>query len=247
MAIDQYSRVVHKRTQVSGATPTIGPSDDHTDGSWTNTDIYPGEFFLDMGGQVGWFGYSGTTSGVGVWMSGDTSVGSVVGDEYLTTTQVGGNIIIDYTGTDVGGGWQYKKFDFTIPAGSNVFVTTNNFTMNLDIPTCVIAEMRIILIDTITYDSTFFIANQDVIGALPTKFGIYYNVAFPVWEEILGDYIGSLGNAYFENDIASLDTIDVINNNSYPGLEIGFRVTTNFPFPNDINGRAILKYRATPL
>jgi len=99
MAIDQYSRVKHKRTIVSGATPTLGPSDDHTDGSWVNDDIYPGEFFLDMGGQVGWFGYSGTSSGVGVWMSGDTSVGSVTAGEYLSSEQTGANINISYTGS----------------------------------------------------------------------------------------------------------------------------------------------------
>ena len=99
MAIDQYSRVKHKRTIVSGATPTLGPSDDHTDGSWVNDDIYLGEFFLDMGGQVGWFGYSGTSSGVGVWMSGDTSVGSVTAGEYLSSEQTGANINISYTGS----------------------------------------------------------------------------------------------------------------------------------------------------
>lgn len=120
MAIDQYSRVVHKRTQISGATPTIGPSDDHTDGSWVNTDIYPGEFFLDMGGQVGWFGYSGTSSGVGVWMSGDISVGSVTAGEYLSSEQTGGNITISYTGSGyfLGGMlFDYQDFNWAFTSG----------------------------------------------------------------------------------------------------------------------------------
>lgn len=132
MAIDQYSRVVHKRTQISGATPTIGPSDDHTDGSWVNTDIYPGEFFLDMGGQVGWFGYSGTSSGVGVWMSGDTSVGSVTAGEYLSSEQTGGNITISYTGSGyfLGGMlFDYQDFNWAFTSGDlmeQIFVPSLN-------------------------------------------------------------------------------------------------------------------------
>jgi hypothetical protein len=37
-----------KRSYVAGATPSIPPSDDHTDGTWTANDIYIGEFFLNV-------------------------------------------------------------------------------------------------------------------------------------------------------------------------------------------------------
>lgn len=36
-----------KRSNVTGSTPTIAPSVDHTDGSWSSTDIYVGEYFLN--------------------------------------------------------------------------------------------------------------------------------------------------------------------------------------------------------
>ena len=61
----QYSRVINKRTSITGEVPTIGPSEDHTDGSWIDTDIYPGEFYINMEDQKVWFGWtSGSTSGV---------------------------------------------------------------------------------------------------------------------------------------------------------------------------------------
>ena len=61
----QYSRVINKRTSIAGEVPTIGPSEDHTDGSWSDTDIYPGEFYINMEDQKVWFGWvTGSTSGV---------------------------------------------------------------------------------------------------------------------------------------------------------------------------------------
>ena len=61
----QYSRVINKRSDQTGVVPTIGPSNDHTDGTWIDTDIYPGEFYINMEDQKVWFGwYSGSTSGV---------------------------------------------------------------------------------------------------------------------------------------------------------------------------------------
>jgi len=99
MAKFHSSRIRHKRTEVSGTTPTIGPSDDFTDGTWGVDDIYPGEFFTDMGGQVGWFGWSGSSStGVEPWFSGDIT-GSVSAGEYLSSEQTGANINISYTGS----------------------------------------------------------------------------------------------------------------------------------------------------
>ena len=61
----QYSRYINKRTETAGVVPTIGPSDDHTDGTWGENDIYPGEMYINMADQRVFFGYaSGTTSGV---------------------------------------------------------------------------------------------------------------------------------------------------------------------------------------
>ena len=41
------AKIVNKRSTVATETPTIAPSEDHTDGSWNATDIYSGEFFIN--------------------------------------------------------------------------------------------------------------------------------------------------------------------------------------------------------
>lgn len=41
------AKIVNKRSTVATETPTVAPSEDHTDGSWNDTDIYSGEFFIN--------------------------------------------------------------------------------------------------------------------------------------------------------------------------------------------------------
>ena len=36
-----------KRSTVQGELPTVAPSEDHTDGSWSDSDIYEGELFMN--------------------------------------------------------------------------------------------------------------------------------------------------------------------------------------------------------
>src|ERR1700740_3535281 len=48
MSNTQKSRIVPKRSTVSGETPTVAPTLDHTDGTWTNLDIYAGEIFANL-------------------------------------------------------------------------------------------------------------------------------------------------------------------------------------------------------
>jgi len=57
--IKQPSRILQKRTQTSGATPTLPPSADHTDDTWNITDIYPGEIFWNMYDLEGYIGLTG--------------------------------------------------------------------------------------------------------------------------------------------------------------------------------------------
>jgi hypothetical protein len=62
---EQLTRIRLKRTATSGATPSIGPSLNHTDGTWGIDDIYGGEFFWNMADEKLWLGWNtGTTSGV---------------------------------------------------------------------------------------------------------------------------------------------------------------------------------------
>jgi hypothetical protein len=44
----QDSRILSKRSTSAGVLPSIAPSSDHTDGSWSNTDIYKGEIFFNL-------------------------------------------------------------------------------------------------------------------------------------------------------------------------------------------------------
>jgi hypothetical protein len=48
MATVQHSRILIKRATTTGVVPTLPASDDHTDGTWLVTDIYPGELFLNL-------------------------------------------------------------------------------------------------------------------------------------------------------------------------------------------------------
>lgn len=45
-AID--GRIIEKKSMIPGVVPTVAPSFDHTDGTWSTTDIYNGEFFVNI-------------------------------------------------------------------------------------------------------------------------------------------------------------------------------------------------------
>lgn len=96
---NQISRQLLKRTATSGLTPTVGPTLDHTDGLWTNTDIYAGEFYWNMYDQQLWLGWStGSTSGVTLINGG--AGGTYTVDNGLTENpannfQLGGGLITD--------------------------------------------------------------------------------------------------------------------------------------------------------
>jgi hypothetical protein len=87
----QNSRQILKRVTTSGSTPTIGPSSDHTDGTWTVDDIYCGEFYWNMADKTLWLGYC-STGGTGTELiyppSGTTSFtggsGNCISQLYVT-------------------------------------------------------------------------------------------------------------------------------------------------------------------
>lgn len=53
-AITQHSRILLKRSDTHGVTPTVPVSDDHTDGTWGPTDIYVGELFMNTSDELLW-------------------------------------------------------------------------------------------------------------------------------------------------------------------------------------------------
>jgi len=54
LQLDAKSKI--KRSTVTLEIPTIGPSADHTDGTWGDLDIYSGEFFVNVPDQRVWIG-----------------------------------------------------------------------------------------------------------------------------------------------------------------------------------------------
>ena len=53
MAADtSYTRIIIKQSATPGEVPTIPASDDHTDGTWLQTDIYGGEAFLNTADNI---------------------------------------------------------------------------------------------------------------------------------------------------------------------------------------------------
>jgi hypothetical protein len=83
--IVQNSRTLLKRSQISGATPTVKTgSTQHTDGTWVDTEIYPGEIYWNMEDRImyiGWEDISGNT-GTDVLVTG-AGTGSCVTDFYV--------------------------------------------------------------------------------------------------------------------------------------------------------------------
>lgn len=153
----QYSRVINKRTATAGVVPTIGPTDNHTDGTWVDTDIYPGEFFINMEDQKVWFGWvTGSTSGVtqiypppgpggGITVVGGSGIG-VSGSSPDFSISFNGNTT-EYTGMTAG------SEQFTLGASSTQFVTAITDTTT---PSACYFRFTVAGIEDTTYDAAVF-------------------------------------------------------------------------------------------
>lgn len=86
------SRIKLKRTQTPGSEPTIGPSGDNRDGSWTALDIYDGELFYNSPDGRLWIG-----SPTGAR---EISLGSTAGASSLPLILDGINNIVPSFGTN---------------------------------------------------------------------------------------------------------------------------------------------------
>jgi len=73
--ITQHSRVLVKRSTVAGVVPTVPSSSDHTDGTWSPTDIYEGELFINTVDEKAYYRASGSIVELA-----PTSTGSLSGD-----------------------------------------------------------------------------------------------------------------------------------------------------------------------
>jgi len=118
-------RLIVKYSTISGETPTIPITDDHTDGTWIPTDIYIGEFFLNVaddllyvrtdGGIIPVGATSATFSIINNYMekTGGTFSGKVYAPTFSSNTITTNTI----TATEVLGGYVYGTFSGD---GSNI-------------------------------------------------------------------------------------------------------------------------------
>ena len=101
----QNSRLEIKYSTISGASPSIAPSQDHTDGTWTADDIYVGEFYLNAVDDQLWVRtlngiypiLSASTSTPPIYTfvnkTGDTMTGDLIAPGLSASTITGGTII----------------------------------------------------------------------------------------------------------------------------------------------------------
>jgi len=126
----QNSRIQQKYSTFSGETPTIAPSTDHTDGTWTPTDLYVGEVFFNVVDDAAWFrslnGIVPLTSGASyvstyVNITGGTMTGGLVTPS-LSATSITGTTIYspNFNGVFVGNGSGLTGITATVFSGGTV-------------------------------------------------------------------------------------------------------------------------------
>ena len=141
---EQNARVQLKYTTLSGDTPTIAPSTDHTDGNWNATDIYVGEVMINAATDAMWFrslnGIIPITSGTTyidntayVNKSGGTMTGGLITPS-LSATSISATTIYSpsFNGTFIGDGSGLTGITSTIFTGGTISGPTT-FTSDVDL------------------------------------------------------------------------------------------------------------------
>lgn len=153
----QYSRVINKRTSIPGEVPTIGPTENHTDGTWEDYNIYPGEFYINMEDQKVWFGWlSGSTSGVTQIypLAGPGGGITVVGGTGISVSGASPDFNLSFNGSTTSfPGLTAGSEEVTIPVG----VTTNFIVLaEAGFESALYLSSKITAIDLVTYDSAIY-------------------------------------------------------------------------------------------
>ena len=173
----QNTRVTFKYSTITGETPTIAPSLDHCDGTWSPSDLYVGEFFLNAADDTMWVrtlnGIVPITSGTSeiaistyVNKTGDTMFGGLTSPTFSATTGIyspyfeGG---IFSGGTFYGNGSNLTGITATFNGGT---VTGNTiFTGGVDL--CG-AAVTIDSIEVCSGSTLQIIGNTEINGTLET-------------------------------------------------------------------------------
>lgn len=185
--IEQFSRILHHRITGEGVVFTNPTSNDHTDGTWANTDLYIGEIGINVTDNKMFFrtnngvvevGTAGTASVTSIWSY--TSDQVIVGPTYAPTAIVrNGNSF-----TDLGDGTLRFK-DLYLGGSANALATINvnsGFTIrdvNNDIITTNTGGTNLASITMATASSTTAKTRPIHINSENTTFnGAINNVAF---------------------------------------------------------------------
>jgi hypothetical protein len=142
----QQSRILIKRSEVSGVVPTIPagspePSNDHTDGTWLATDLYIGEMFINTADDRIWYRSESGIIEISTGSSVDTYVESAsLSGHTLTLTRTDAvDVTVDLEDFDV------IQFDTTYtetgsePEGSIYYDADSGF--NMTFPNGVILQL----------------------------------------------------------------------------------------------------------
>ena len=124
IAIDAKHKI--KRSTIPGVVPVIGTSEDHTDGSWTDNMIYPGELFLNIPDRKVWIGI---TAGV-LEIYSPSSVSLAFADQTITPglgerkITLSGSTVADVLGIYNDNGDEVAKFygDQTVSLYKTLYV-----------------------------------------------------------------------------------------------------------------------------
>lgn len=95
------AKIKIKRSTITTEVPTIGPSADHTDGTWSATDIYSGEYFLNEADSKLWLGVD--TAVVEIDLTGGVAAYDALYTGFITQSSIGApSMLIPANGNTIG-------------------------------------------------------------------------------------------------------------------------------------------------
>jgi hypothetical protein len=231
----QNSRVQQKYSTISGQTPTIAPSSDHTDGTWSPTDLYVGEIFFNTSDDAAWFrslnGIVPLTSGASyvstyVNKTGDTMSGGLIAPS-LSAATISGNTILsnNFQGTYYGDGSNLTGITATVFTGGTISGPTI-FTDEVDFCSASISASTITGCD----GELEIFGNINVIGSLSatTLYGDGSNLTnLPYLSGVTLDNVLTQGDTSTNGNIVLTNGDITLTNGVFIGDGSGL---TNIPF-----------------
>jgi hypothetical protein len=231
---NQNARIQFKYSTIGGTQPTIAPSMDHTDGTWSPTDLYVGEFFLNAVDDTMWVrtltGIIPLTSGTSsvdistfVNKTGDTMTGELVLPTMSATTGIYSPYIYSdvYSGgTYYGDGSNLTNIPYTTFTGGTVNGYTT-FTNGVDFTSASVSANTIDTAGGLNFiNGDVSVGNNlDVIGAVTAT--TYYGDGSNLTGLNISGFTG-----YWELETTNENSITTNFNSNFllNGVEYGFVV-----------------------